>query len=234
MARIFKELDADGSGEIDAEELQAGLGKLGLPSSDEYVSDIFTQYDMDGSGRIDEQEFRNYVRKKERAMYASFSKLDTDASGAITGEELVVCLERAGVQVPPGDAGRMVALLDANRDGVVTFDEFKKYLCLLPSAQVKQNATWCWLGSSADRVVTNPRDPFKQLAIGGIAGAASRTFTAPIERVRVMLMASKGVGAVDLLKQTLKEDGVVGLWRGNMAKVSKVVPAAAIQFFVYK
>ena len=68
MARIFKELDADGSGEIDAEELQAGLGKLGLPSSDEYVSDIFTQYDMDGSGRIDEQEFRNYVRKKERAM----------------------------------------------------------------------------------------------------------------------------------------------------------------------
>ena len=230
----FRRFDADKSGEIERGELQRALARLGLPSSDEYVDDVFSQYDADGSGSIDLREFKGYVAKKERAMLQAFRGLDVDASGAITSAELESAVARAGVAISPGEARRMVALLDSNSDGVVTFGEFKQYLLLLPSAQLRQNAAWCWMGSSCDRVVTSPRDPLKQLVIGGIAGAASRTFTAPIERVRVMLMSSSGgKSAGQLLRGVLQEDGVAGLWRGNGAKVAKVIPSSAIQFFVY-
>jgi solute carrier family 25 phosphate transporter 23/24/25/41 len=230
----FGRFDADRSGAIERGELQRALARLGLPSSDDYVDDVFSQYDTDGSGAIDLREFKGYVAKKERAMWQAFRGLDVDASGAITSAELEGAVARAGVVISPGEARRMVALLDSNSDGVVTFSEFKQYLLLLPSAQLRENAAWCWMGSSCDRVVTSPRDPLKQLVIGGIAGAASRTCTAPVERVRVMLMSSSGgKSAGQLLRGVLKEDGVAGLWRGNGAKVTKVIPSSAIQFFFY-
>ena len=230
----FARFDEDGSGAIERAELQRALARLGLPCSDEYVDDVFSQYDADGSGAIDLREFKRYVAKKEAAMWKAFCGLDTDASGAITAAEVEGAVRLAGVAISAGEARRMVAMLDSNRDGIVTFSEFKQYLLLLPSAQLRENAAWCWMGSSCDRVVTSPRDPLKQLAIGGIAGAASRTCTAPVERVRVMLMSSTGgKSAGELMRGVLKEEGLGGFWRGNGAKVAKVVPSSAIQFYFY-
>lgn len=50
-------------------------------------------------------------------------------------------LKKAGLPAKPEDAKKMIDLLDRDHDGRVSFDEFQRYLCLLPAAQV-------WLGWS--------------------------------------------------------------------------------------
>lgn len=46
-------------------------------------------------------------------------------------------LKKAGLPAKPEDAKKMIDLLDRDHDGRVSFDEFQRYLCLLPAAQVR-------------------------------------------------------------------------------------------------
>jgi len=56
-----------GSGFIDASELQSALMKLGLPSSDDYVTEVMLQYDDDRDGVISFKEYHAYVTKQAGA-----------------------------------------------------------------------------------------------------------------------------------------------------------------------
>lgn len=235
VEKIFDDLDRDKSGEIDEEEIRQGLKRLGLPSGDDYVSDLLEGgYDLDSSKTISRKEFVAYVKDKEQAMLKVFKGLDKDGSGTISTEEIVEVMSQMGISASGADGRRMVDLLDENKDGVVTFEEFKKYTSLLPAAQLRSNAAYCWMGSSVDRVITNPREPLKQLLVGGVAGAASRFLTAPLQRVRVVLMASKGgVGILGAAKDVAASEGLLGFWRGSTPRILKVMPGSAIQFAAF-
>jgi Ca2+-binding EF-hand superfamily protein len=49
MKQIFAQFDADGDGELTADELRAGLGK------------VFSEIDIDGNGRVSREELANFV-----------------------------------------------------------------------------------------------------------------------------------------------------------------------------
>lgn len=57
LRRAFKELDADGSGKIDAKELKMVLEKCGKKVSDNAIQDIIKKVDKDGDGQINCEEF---------------------------------------------------------------------------------------------------------------------------------------------------------------------------------
>ena len=125
VEKIFDDLDRDKSGEIDEEEIRQGLKRLGLPSGDDYVSDLLEGgYDLDSSKTISRKEFVAYVKDKEQAMLKVFKGLDKDGSGTISTEEIVEVMSQMGISASGSDGRRMVDLLDENKDGVVTFEEF--------------------------------------------------------------------------------------------------------------
>jgi solute carrier family 25 phosphate transporter 23/24/25/41 len=233
IAKIFQDLDVDKSGEIDEDEIRQGLRQLGLPSGDDYVADLLTLYDLDKSKTISEQEFVKYVQDKEKQMHKVFKDMDVDLSGSITAKEILKVMKGMGINANPSDGDKMIELLDANKDGVITFDEFKRYTSMLPAAQLRSNAAYCWMGSSCDRVITNPNEPFKQLLVGGVAGAASRFLTAPLQRVRVVLMASKGGTVLGAMRDVAGTEGLKGFWRGATPRIIKVMPGSAIQFATF-
>lgn len=71
---------------------------------------------------------------------------------------------------------------------------------------------------------------------GGVAGAVSRTCTAPLDRIKVHLQVHGGrlgIGIVDAFKYMLREGGVKGLWRGNGINVLKIAPESAVKFWFY-
>lgn len=78
------------------------------------------------------------------------------------------------------------------------------------------------------------------LAAGGTAGGISKTIVAPIERVKLILQtqdSSKFVtketqykGIVDAFIRIPKEQGVLSLWRGNLANVVRYFPTQALNF----
>ena len=105
----------------------------------------------------------------------------------------------------------------------------------------------------ADKVYTHkkhlmvPKDQKKKLlskydkyhlASGALAGALSRTLTAPLDRIKIIYQSVYVKGDTPNLIQGLKglyvNDGIIGLFRGNMVNVIKATPDAMIKFFVYE
>jgi len=77
--------------------------------------------------------------------------------------------------------------------------------------------------------------------MGGVSAAVSKTAAAPIERVKLLLQNQdemlksgrlavpyRGIG--DCFGRVIREEGVVSLWRGNMANVIRYFPTQALNF----
>lgn len=78
---------------------------------------------------------------------------------------------------------------------------------------------------------------WKHLVAGGFAGAMSRTCTAPLDRLKIVLQVwepSKQIALSQIMKDLLKEGGFISLWRGNGMNVTKVVPEMAFKFTFYE
>ena len=79
---------------------------------------------------------------------------------------------------------------------------------------------------------------WRQLASGAGAGIVSRTCTAPLDRLKVLMQTqSLNEKKLKLMKgfsKMLAEGGVLSLWRGNGANVLKIAPETSIKFYAYE
>lgn len=83
-------------------------------------------------------------------------------------------------------------------------------------------------------------DFLKNLAVGGVAAAISKTLVAPMERVKIVLQVQaastqiakeqqyKGIG--DAFKRIYMEEGMGAFWRGNGTNVIRYFPTQALNF----
>ncbi|XP_045531265.1 calcium-binding mitochondrial carrier protein SCaMC-2 isoform X3 [Pieris brassicae] len=76
---------------------------------------------------------------------------------------------------------------------------------------------------------------WRHLLAGGIAGAFSRTCTAPLDRLKVFLQVNPTrENMLRCLARMINEGGINGLWRGNGINVIKIAPESAIKFAAYE
>ena len=69
---------------------------------------------------------------------------------------------------------------------------------------------------------------------GFIAGTISRTMTAPMDRLKVVMQAGKGDGKMsNSLVYLYREGGFKSFWRGNMVNCTKIGPESAVRFMLY-
>jgi len=77
--------------------------------------------------------------------------------------------------------------------------------------------------------------------MGGVAAAVSKTAAAPIERVKLLIQnqdemikqgrLDKPYGGIgECFRRVISEEGVVSLWRGNLANVVRYFPTQALNF----
>merc|ERR1711887_68005 len=82
---------------------------------------------------------------------------------------------------------------------------------------------------------------FEDFMLAGVAAGVSKTCAAPIERVKLLVqnqdeMIKQGrldkpyTGVVDCTTRTLKTEGIVPFWRGNLANVLRYFPTQALNF----
>ncbi|KAG6433774.1 hypothetical protein SASPL_105391 [Salvia splendens] len=81
-------------------------------------------------------------------------------------------------------------------------------------------------------------------AAGAIAGAAAKTVTAPLDRIKLLMQthglragqagAKKGIGFLEAISLVGKEEGLKGYWKGNLPQVIRVIPYSAVQLFAYE
>eukprot|EP01029_Cantina_marsupialis_P029740 TRINITY_DN782108_c0_g1_i1.p1 TRINITY_DN782108_c0_g1~~TRINITY_DN782108_c0_g1_i1.p1 ORF type:complete len:345 (-),score=69.82 TRINITY_DN782108_c0_g1_i1:172-1206(-) len=86
---------------------------------------------------------------------------------------------------------------------------------------------------------------WKTLVAGGVAGAVSRTCTAPMDRLKVLLQAQGRkhpysartqsiIGMADGVKYIYKEGGWKGFFRGNGTNCIKIVPETAVRWLAFE
>lgn len=77
---------------------------------------------------------------------------------------------------------------------------------------------------------------WRHLVAGALAGAVSRTCTAPLDRTKVMLQV-KGAQFNTInacMRHMMNEGGFLSLWRGNGMNVMKIAPESALKFLAYE
>jgi|TARA_B110000208_G_scaffold179980_1_gene229274 hypothetical protein len=78
----------------------------------------------------------------------------------------------------------------------------------------------------------------RQMAAGGLSGTVTKTMTAPLDRIKVLLQVQatnravdgKYSGIVGSTRIILREEGAAAMWRGNWANCARIVPVYACRF----
>lgn len=91
------------------------------------------------------------------------------------------------------------------------------------------------------------QNAYKYLAAGGIAGAVSRTCTAPFDRLKVYLItqtsprpcggsagAQPAISIMSAVRHIYSQGGFRAFFVGNGLNVMKIVPESAIKFYVFE
>lgn len=110
------------------------------------------------------------------------------------------------------------------------------------STQLTQDAEVAF--SHTDEAAQNA---YKYLAAGGIAGAVSRTCTAPLDRLKVYLItqtsprpdgttcrAAPSTSIVGAVRAIYAQGGFRAFFVGNGLNVIKIIPESAIKFYVFE
>ncbi|KAI0774233.1 mitochondrial carrier [Fomes fomentarius] len=241
------ELDLDGNGHLEADELQLALEKAGIKLSSSTLSDFIAFLTSSPhSHAISFEEFRDFLllmpRKaspEEIFRYYEVKKfMGDDGRGAarvtmegdvsLSAEDLLVgqLHVTSSKDVEPIPLDHQSPYGDDDDDG--DYDE-------------EEEPHHSWLGGST---------AVKFLLAGGVAGAVSRTCTAPFDRLKIFLItrppelggtsltAQTPVGGVKVIGNAIariySEGGVLAFWTGNGLSVAKILPESAIKFLTYE
>ncbi|CAN0915942.1 Calcium-dependent mitochondrial ATP-magnesium/phosphate carrier protein 2 [Linum grandiflorum] len=241
---LFNFFDLGNTGYLDYAQIETGLSALQIPPEYKYAKDLLKVCDANKDGRVDYPEFKRYMDAKELELYRIFQAIDVEHSGCILPEELWDALVTAGIQIDDEELARFVEHVDKDNDGIITFEEWRDFLLLYPHEATIENIYHYWermclvdIGEHA--VIPEGIDKqvhrSKYFIAGGIAGATSRTATAPLDRLKVVLQVqTTRASIVPAVKKIWKADGLLGFFRGNGLNVVKVAPESAIKFYAYE
>ena len=245
IKQVFRDVDADGDGQIDSKELRRGVERAGLKISDEQLRAAFKRMDLDRDGRLSFDEFESTLMllphgANPEAVFDAFA-------------------HRAFVDDPDGfmtmprdiDTGRRTSLSAHMRTmgGGGDDDDTAGDDTAGGDASGNAGATLGDGGGSGETIGTA-----KKLASGGVAGAVSRSATAPIDRIKTIMQAGRlpssgGIAPVagasaatsaaprvtlaSAARAVWHEGGWRAFWRGNGANVAKVVPETATKYVAF-
>ncbi|OVA09706.1 EF-hand domain [Macleaya cordata] len=241
---LFNFFDAANVGYLDYTQIEAGLSGLQIPAEYKYARDLLKVCDANRDGRVDYQEFRRYMDDKELELYRIFQAIDVEHNGCILPEELWDALVRAGIEIDDEELARFVEHVDKDNNGIITFEEWRDFLLLYPHEATIENIYHylervCLVDIGEQAVIPEGISKHvhasKYLIAGGVAGATSRTATAPLDRLKVVLQVqTTRVRIMPAIKNLWREGGLLGFFRGNGLNVMKVAPESAIRFYTYE
>ncbi|ELT87743.1 hypothetical protein CAPTEDRAFT_181015 [Capitella teleta] len=241
---LFSKLDVNKDGIVEVGELAKVMrAQKNLKESDYYRAD------QDASKGLDFSEFMTYMQSHEQKLRIAFSDLDRNKDGLIEPSEVQAALAKLGVAVDASEAERLTKRIDKDGSVGITWEEWKDFF-QFSQAESLEDLVLFWRQSLmidiGDDLTVPPEFTEKEkqsgmwwrhLVSGGLAGAVSRSGTAPLDRLKILLQvhgSSQKLGIVSGFKFMLKEGGVRSMWRGNGVNILRIAPESAVKFAAYE
>ncbi|KAL6463752.1 hypothetical protein MHYP_G00281430 [Metynnis hypsauchen] len=247
---LFQILDVNRDGGICVKDLTIGLKKLGVHRTEHELMKIVKAGDKDLDGQLDFEEFVHYLRDHEKKLRLVFKSLDKKNDGCIDSQEIMQSLRDLGVHISEQQAEKILKSMDKNGTMTIDWNEWRDYHLLHPADNIPEIILY-WKHSTIFDVGESLMVPdeftaeekktgmwWRHLVAGGGAGAVSRTCTAPLDRLKVLMQVhasrSNTMCITGGFSQMIREGGVRSLWRGNGINVLKIAPESAIKFMAYE
>jgi len=137
LRRVYDLYDINQDGKISTPELKAVLITFGYHVSDQDLRDIVDDMDSNHNGVIDFPEFGRLIEayppkagglETLEDFVTAFRALDHDRDGLITGAEIRTAVEAMGMTITDEELQETIEEADANRDGVINYEEFASML----------------------------------------------------------------------------------------------------------
>lgn len=79
------------------------------------------------------------------------------------------------------------------------------------------------------------KNDYSNFIYGGMAGVFSRTIVAPLDRIKILMQITKNSNDsfTKVMKQTIKQEKLTSLWKGNILNCMRIFPYSSIQFATY-
>jgi calcium-dependent protein kinase len=131
LRQAFTALDITNSGTLTLMEIDQALADHGFDVAKEEILEILQHADYKKDGQINYSEFlaatfSSKILVNEGMIWEVFKRFDTDRSGYITVDKLKEVLRRLGKAVTDEEVQDMIAEVDLDRDGKISFEEFEK------------------------------------------------------------------------------------------------------------
>uniref|UniRef100_A0A8C2R644 EF-hand domain-containing protein n=1 Tax=Capra hircus TaxID=9925 RepID=A0A8C2R644_CAPHI len=214
------------------------------------LEDIYKTVDTNADSGLNFEDFMRYLKDHERKMTLAFNSLDKNNDGKIEASEIVQSLQILGLTISEQQAELILQSIDADGTMTVDWNEWRDYFLFNPVTDIEEiirfwkHSTGIDIGDSLtipDEFTEDEKKSgqwWRQLLAGGVAGAVSRTSTAPLDRLKVMMQVhgskSAKMNIYGGFRQMVKEGGIRSLWRGNGTNVIKIAPETAVKFWAYE
>ncbi|KAK1301760.1 putative calcium-binding protein CML13 [Acorus calamus] len=134
IKEAFELFDTDGSGTIDAKELNVAMRALGFEMTDEQINQMIADVDKDGSGAIEFDEFVHMMTSKigerdtKEELTKAFHIIDYDRNGKISPVDIERIAKELGENLTLGEIKEMIEDADRDGDGEVGLEEFMRMM----------------------------------------------------------------------------------------------------------
>ncbi|GER27952.1 caltractin [Striga asiatica] len=134
IKEAFELFDTDGSGTIDAKELNVAMRALGFEMSEEEITRMIAEVDKDGSGAIDFDEFCHMMTAKfgerdtNEELKKAFRIIDQNNNGSICLGDIRRIANDLGERFTEKELQDMIREADRDNDGEVSLDDFLKMM----------------------------------------------------------------------------------------------------------
>ncbi|KAL8938686.1 MAG: hypothetical protein Q9211_003088 [Gyalolechia sp. 1 TL-2023] len=282
LLKLFKSIDRNHNGQLDKSELKSAFARAGLVIPSSKLDQFFSEVDTNNDGVISFEEWRDFLLfipastpnlRAVLSYYTSTVMVNAEGDVHVSNEAVEGIGRRRFFSTfvhyfftpfrasPPGSIRQIATTSRGEGGNRQASAKSESLLSQRPSddrslSDFKGSVTSDDTVKSRVRLLTDLLPPLGYFLAGGIAGVVSRTATAPLDRLKVYLIAQTNVkdeaikaaksGApvqaakhasrpmIEASKTLWRMGGIRSLFAGNGLNVIKVMPESAIKFGSYE
>lgn len=277
--QIFQSMDKNHTGKVTFDDFQNALKEANHPLKDSpyAMAEIYQSFSNNSSkgkfwrrpNEISFDKFDTYLMTAESQIERGFRNVDKDHDGVITKGDVSTYLSNIGCSPNPDELNTFFKNLDTQKKGYITYSTFRDSLLFMPRMDGSRIRTAYRFFNddlenlSSEGDVTIGDDILNSVGFflaGGLSGVVSRTCTAPLDRIKVFLIARTDLSSTLLknktqlrhhieelrhkkippqkiesplvrsIKTIYKQGGIKAFYVGNGLNVIKVFPESAMKF----